>query len=174
MSFKLYKDVVALPLFIILPALVSLAISVSDSDIVQTQTNLMDDNTIESHKMMDCGTTASNTTRVVLKNPNYPEPTYTGSVCETVIERVDPSIKKLKFIFKQLELYRPTVDGQCMHDRFAVYTDLNTALTPILCGNQTGRSFSIPFSPSLTSLIVSITTSDLDHDRNWILQIEQE
>lgn len=174
MSPKLYKDFVVLPLFVILPTLVSLAISASDSDIAQASTNQMDDNSIESHKMMDCGTTASNITHVVLKNPNYPQPTYTRSICETVIERAGPSIKKLKLLFKQLELYRSTVDGQCMHDRFAVYTDLNTAMTPVLCGNQTGRTFSIPFSPSLTSLIVSITTSDLDHDRNWIVQIEQE
>lgn len=163
-----------LQLIIALSILVSLVSSAIDKDVVHTQMQSFDDNTIESHKTMDCGSIASNVTGIIIKNPHYPEPTYTKSICETVIERAHPSIKKLSIKFKQLELYRSTFDGQCLHDRFAVYTDLNAAMTPVLCGNQTGKVVTIPFSPPLTSLIVSITTSDLDHDRIWIIKMEQE
>lgn len=173
MSVKPYRDVMLRLIFILL-TLISLTSSAKDSDIVQTRVQSFDDNTIGSHKVMECGTIASNVTHIILKNPHYPEPTYTRSICETVIERADPSIKKLNIKFNQLELYRSTFDGQCLHDRFAVYTDLNAAMTPVLCGNQTGKTITIPFSPTQTSLIVSITTSDLDHDRNWIVKMEQE
>lgn len=126
------------------------------------------------HKLVDCGTIASNHTRLIVKNPHHPEPTFVKAICETVIERSHPRVDKLTIKFKQLELYRPNYDGSCMHDRFAVYTDLNIAVTPVICGNQTGKIVTIPFRPPQTSLIVSITTSDLDHDRAWVLEIEQE
>lgn len=132
------------------------------------------DNSIENHKHIVCGTIASNHTHLLIKNPHYPEPTYIKAICETVIERSsETSVDRLNIKFKQLELYRPSYDGTCLHDRFAVYTDLNVAVSPILCGNQTGQSISIPFLPPLTNLIISITTSDLDHDRAWLLEIEQ-
>lgn len=121
-----------------------------------------------------CGTIAINTTTLLVKNPNHPEPTFTKSICETVIERANLSVNKLKIKFKQLQLYRSTIDGECLHDRFAVYTDLNAPVTPVICGNQTGKSISIPFALPQTSLIVSITTSDLDHDRAWVIGIEQQ
>jgi len=120
-----------------------------------------------------CGTIVNNT-NVLVKNPHHPEPTYTKTICETVIERADSSINKLNVIFKQLELYRPTIDGQCLQDRFAVYTDLNAVVTPVICGNHTGETISLPFLPPQTSLIISITTSDLDHDRLWVVEVGQE
>lgn len=144
--------------------------------------NLPNDNSLEQdlvssngqHKLIGCGTIASNHTHFIVKNPHHPEPTYVKAICETVIERSLPTVNKLTIKFKQLELYRPNYDGACLHDRFAVYTDLNVAVTPIMCGNQTGNSVTVPFTPPQTSLIVSITTSDLDHDRAWVLEIEQE
>lgn len=145
------------------------------------QTNDYADNSIEQdlvreskHRHIACGTIASNHTHLIIKNPHYPEPTYAKAICETVVERSNGlTVDRLNIKFKQLELYRPNYDGTCLHDRFAVYTDLNVALTPVLCGNQTGQTLSIPFLPPLTSLIISITTSDLDHDRAWVLEIEQ-
>lgn len=143
--------------------------------------NNYNDNSIEQlsspypmHKHIACGTISSNYTHVIVKNPHHPEPTYVRAICETVVERSSMSINKLTIKFKELELYRPNYDGSCMHDRFAVYTDLNIPVIPSMCGNLTGQSVSIPFAPSQTSLIVSITTSDLDHDRSWVLEIEQE
>lgn len=127
------------------------------------------------HRHIACGTIASNHTHLIIKNPHYPEPTYAKAICETVIERSSKiTVDRLNIKFKQLELYRPNYDGTCLHDRFAVYTDLNVAVTPVLCGNQTGQMLSIPFLAPLTSLIISITTSDLDHDRAWVLEIEQQ
>lgn len=120
-----------------------------------------------------CGTIATNTTHILVKNPSHPEPVYMKSICETVVEKANPSINKLSLNFKQLELYRPTIDGSCMHDRFAVYTDLNAPLSPIMCGNHTGQSITVPF-PVQTSVIVSIITSDLDHDRFWVIEIQQK
>lgn len=137
---------------------------------------LRNDNTVAGykHKHVDCGTIVTNITHILVKNPHYPSPTFTKTICETVVERANPSITKLKVYLKQLELYRPTIDGQCNHDRFSIYTDLNAPLTPIVCGNHTGKTISIPFVQPQTSLIVSITTSDLDHDRNWAVEVEQE
>lgn len=132
------------------------------------------DNNREHHNHVPCGTFASNLTRIVVKNPHHPEPTYTKAICETVIERANPMVKGLRINFRKLELYRPNYDGSCSHDRFGVYNDLNVAVHPIICGTQTGRNISVPFVSPQTSLIVSITTSDLDHDRHWILEIEQE
>lgn len=134
------------------------------------------DNTVESHlhKHVACGTVGTNITHLAVKNPHHPDPTYSKTICETVVERASSSIIRLKINFKQLELYRPTTDGHCLHDKFAVYTDLNAPVTPIVCGNHTGKTISVPFLPSQTSLIISITTSDLDHDRNWHVEIEQE
>lgn len=172
MSVKFYRNVL-IQLVVVLVASVSLISSSNDTDVVSTQTIPVDDNKIESHQHMACGSIATNITSVVLKNPQYPEPTYTKSICETVIERTDPSITKLTVKFKRLELYRSTIDGQCLHDRFAVYTDLNAPVTPVVCGNQTGKTISVPFFLPLTSLVVSITTSDLDHDRTWEVEIEQ-
>lgn len=128
---------------------------------------------LETRQSLSCGTTASNLTSFVVKNPNYPQPTYIKAFCETVVERVDPNVSKLNIKFRQLELYRSNYDGTCLHDRFAVYTDLNLAVTPIICGNQTGKNITVPFMKHQTSLIVSIVTSDLDHDRLWVLEIEQ-
>lgn len=124
-------------------------------------------------KNVACGTIATNLTSILVKNPHHPEPTYDKSICETVIERIDPSVNKLSIRFKQLELYRSTVDGECIQDRFAIYTDLNVPVTPVICGNQTGRTISIPFKPPHSSLIISVTTSDLDHDRSWAIEVEQ-
>ena len=121
-----------------------------------------------------CGSiVAKNHTQIVLKNPHHPDPTYVKAICEAVIERSNPSIKKLGVKFRQLELYRSNFDGSCVNDRFAIYTDLNAPLTPIICGNQTGQSVLVPFELPHASLIVSITTSDLNHDRIWHLDIEQ-
>lgn len=127
-----------------------------------------------SHQHFACGTIARNKTHISLKNPHHPEPTYVKAICEIVIERFDKSIKNINIKFKQFELYRPTYDGTCLHDRFAVYTDLNMAVTPIICGNHTGKNISIPFLPAQTSLIISVSTSDLDYDRSWVLDIEQK
>jgi hypothetical protein len=140
-----------------------------------TDNSIEQDQTIEAkHRHVACGTIASNHTHLIIKNPHYPKPTYVKAICETVIERSsEVTVDRLDIRFKQLELYRPNYDGTCLHDRFAVYTDLNVAVSPILCGNQTGQTISIPFLPPLTSLIISITTSDLDHDRAWLLEIEQ-
>lgn len=127
-----------------------------------------------SHRHIDCGTIVTNHSHIIIKNPHYPEPTYAKAICETVIERTRQTVTRLSIRFKQLELYRPNFDGSCLHDRFAVYTDLNVAISPVLCGNQTGQSLTVPFMPPLTSLVISVTTSDLDHDRAWVLEIEQE
>lgn len=148
------------------------------SDFLTTQStiqNSFEDNTIDgSPQYVACGTIATNFTTILVRNPHHPEPTFTKSICETVIERLDPTINKLSIRFKQLELYRPTSDGQCIHDRFAIYTDLNAVVTPVICGNHTGEVITIPFLLPHTSLIVSVTTSDLDHDRFWAIEIEQE
>jgi len=142
--------------------------------IPQTNSNSHHQHSNNQHYLAACGTIASNNhTKIILKNPHHPEPTYVRAICETVIERSNESIRALNISFNQLDLYRSNYDGTCMHDRFGVYTDLNAAITPILCGNQTGKSLTIPFEPPHTSLIVSITTSDLDHDRIWDLRIEQ-
>lgn len=133
-----------------------------------------EDNTIDSHRHVDCGTIATNITKILVKNPNHPEPTFTKAICETVIERAHPAVTKLKVKFNQLEIYRPTADGQCLHDRFAIYTDLNAAVTPVLCGNQTGKTIWIPFVSPQASLIISVSTSDLDYDRLWSIEVEQE
>lgn len=127
----------------------------------------------DGFRRVACGSSATNLTHVAVKNPQYPEAIYTKAICEAIIERVDPSIHELNIKFKQLELYRPTFDGQCLHDRFAIYTDLNAIVGPVLCGNQTGRSISIPFVKQHSNLIVSVMTSDLDHDRTWHIEIEQ-
>lgn len=148
---------------------------------VVCQSNHPDDSIVNFHTKSSpqhfhafCGTIVSkNHTKIILKNPHYPEPTYVKAICEMVIERANQAIHKLDITFKQLELYRSSFDGDCIHDRFGVYTDLNAAVTPTLCGNQTGKSISIPFEAPHTSLVVSITTSDLDHDRIWHLEIEQ-
>lgn len=153
----------------------------SISNDLQQVNNNYNDNSIDQqtsssypmHKHIACGTISSNYTHVVVKNPHHPEPTYVRAICETVVERSSMSVSKLTINFKELELYRPNYDGSCIHDRFAVYTDLNIPVIPNMCGNLTGQTVSIPFAPSQTSLIVSITTSDLDHDRSWVLEIEQ-
>lgn len=121
-----------------------------------------------------CGTIATNMSVILVKNPQYPQPTYEKSVCETVVEKANPAIAKLVIKFRKLELYRPTTDGECIHDRFAIYTDLNAAVSSIICGNHSGETISVPFLASQTSLIVSITTSDLDHERVWEIEIGQE
>lgn len=136
----------------------------------------VEENTIDTtlHQHVDCGTIATNVTNLLVKNPNHPEPTYTKVICEIVVERASSSINKLIIKFDRLELYRPTIDGQCLHDRFAVYTDLNSPVTPVICGNNTGKTITVPFVLPHTSLIVSVTTSDLDHDRSWSIDIEQQ
>lgn len=127
----------------------------------------------QGHKHVNCGEIVSNSTHLLIRNPHHPEATYSKTICEIVIERAGAQVKQLKLTLKRLELYRPTLDGVCLHDRFAVFTDLNLALTPIMCGNLSGKVISIPFELPHTSLIVSIGTSDLDHDRFWTIEAEQ-
>lgn len=135
---------------------------------------LATDNLAKKPQRVACGTIVSNLTSVYLQNPHHPRPTYSKLICELVIERADPSVSRLVVRFKHLDLYRSNMDGQCLHDRFGVFTDLNAPMTPILCGNQTGKSVSVPFLPAQGCLIVSVITSDLDHDRSWTIEIEQE
>lgn len=130
-------------------------------------------NASQSYEHVPCGTLSTNSSKILVNNPNYPETIYTKTICETVIERSDPTIKRLIIRLKQLELYRPNFNGQCLQDRFAIYTDLNALLTPVMCGNNTGKTITILF-PLHTSVIISVTTSDLDHDRSWSIEIEQE
>lgn len=149
----------------------------SPAESVTSENSIEQDTSLTSnarYQLIDCGTMGSNHTHLIVKNPHHPEPTYVKAICETVIERSHPSVNKLTIKFKRLELYRPNYDGSCLQDRFAVYTDLNVAVSPVLCGNQTGKMVSVPFKAPQTSLIVSVTTSDLDHDRAWVLEIEQE
>lgn len=131
------------------------------------------DNSIKSQRHIACGTIVTNVTSILVHNPHHPEPTFTKVICEIVVEKADRSVNKLNIRFKHLELYRANMDGQCLHDKFAVYTDLNAPMSPILCGSQTGKTLSIPFLPNQGCLIVSIITSDLDHDRSWSIEIEQ-
>lgn len=131
------------------------------------------DNNIKSQQHIACGTIVTNVTNILVRNPHHPEPTFTKVICEIVIEKADRSVNKLDIKFKHLELYRPNMDGLCQHDKFAVYTDLNAPMSPILCGSQTGKMISVPFLPNQACLIVSIITSDLDHDRSWTIEIEQ-
>lgn len=131
-------------------------------------------NSIENHQLVDCGSIVSNITNVLVNNPQHPEPTYTGSICETVIERASSSVDQLSIKFRQLELYRPSYDGECLHDRFAIYTALNVAVTPVICGIHNGETIRVPFGMNQTSLILSIITSDLDHDRLWSIEVSQE
>lgn len=126
------------------------------------------------YREADCGTIISDVTSLVIKNPQYPEPIYTRSICEIVIERSNSSITKLAIKLKKLELFMPTMDGECHQDRFAVYTDLNVAVTPVLCGNHTGETMSVAFAPKQTSLVLSIITSETDHDRFWVIEVDQE
>ena len=142
------------------------------NDITLPLTSSIQDNTIATHRDVGCGTIVSNVTHVLFKNAQHPEPTYTKAICEIVIQRANPSISKLSLNFKRLELYRAKSDGQCVHDRFAVFTDLNSPVSPIICGNYSNKTLTIPFNPQ--SLIVSVTTSDLDHDRWWTVEIKQE
>lgn len=135
---------------------------------------LATDNLAKTPQRVACGSIVSNLTSVYLQNPHHPGPTYSKIICELVIERADPSVSRLVIRFRHLDLYRSNMDGQCLHDRFGVYTDLNAPMTPILCGNQTGKSISVPFLPARGCLIVSVITSDLDHDRSWTIEIEQE
>lgn len=134
----------------------------------------LSENTIDNHRFVECGSIVVNLTSIIINNPNYPEPTYTKSICETVIERANPSIKQLNIKFRQLELYRPTYDGVCIHDRFGVYTDLNNLINDHICGNHDGRTIIIPFPKNQHNLILSIMTSDIDHDRFWSIQVNQE
>lgn len=177
---NLYKTVISKWDFIVV-AILTLMLHSSRLVAEGTTTEPTKENSIEqdlsnesSYQHVACGTIASNLTNILVKNPHHPEPTYVKAICETVVERSNPSIKKLSIKFKQFELYRPNFDGTCLHDRFGVYNDLNVAVTPIICGNYTGKSLSVPFISPHTSLIVSITTSDLDHDRFWVLEIEQD
>lgn len=137
-------------------------------------------NSIEQHSIANtnwqqipCGTISTNSTNMLVKNPHYPEATYTKVICETVIERANPSITKLNINLKQLELYRPTSEGKCTHDRFAIYTDLNVPVSEVLCGNHDGKTLSVPFHPNQHNLILSVSTSELDHDRFWLIELEQ-
>lgn len=129
--------------------------------------------TQQVYKHIACGTMVNNATSILITNPHHPEPTYVNTVCETVIERANATITKLRIQFRKLELYRPHSDGKCQHDRFAVYSDLNAALTPVLCGDLTGKTVEVPFSKPDMSLIISVSTSDLDHDRYWELAVDQ-
>lgn len=126
------------------------------------------------YKQVACGTIVNNITSILVTNPHHPEPTYVNSICETVIERANRTVTKLRIDFRKLELYRPNSEGQCRHDRFAVYTDLNVPITPILCGDLTGKMLIIPFPKRHMSLILSVTTSDLDHDRFWEIAVDQQ
>lgn len=176
-SFSSFKYVIIHLAIILLPLVASiLSINNDTISLVKTmdQQNQVEDNTIDTQQQVNCGTISSNTSTILLKNPHHPEPTYVKSICEVVIDRANPSISKLIVRFKHLELYRPNSDGICVHDRFAIYTDLDVAITPVICGNHSGESLSLPFELPLTSLIVSITTSDLDHDRLWVVEIKQE
>lgn len=129
--------------------------------------------TQQVYKHVACGTMVNNATSILVTNPHHPEPTYVNTICETVIERANATVAKLRIGFKKLELYRPHSDGQCQHDRFAVYSDLNVPITPVLCGDLTGRTIEVPFPEPEMSLILSVTTSDLDHDRYWELVVDQ-
>lgn len=141
----------------------------------EKQTSDVDDleNSIDSHRSVDCGSIVVNLTSILISNPNYPNPTYTKSICETVVERANPSIKDLNIKFRQLELYRPTYEGDCVHDRFGIYTDLNVLVGSAICGDRSGDTIKVPFNNN-HSLILSIMTSDIDHDRFWSIQVSQE
>lgn len=130
-------------------------------------------NDIDSHRSVDCGSIVVNLTSILISNPGYPDPTYTKSICETVVTRANPSIKHLNIKFRQLELYRPTFEGDCLHDRFGVYTDLSTLVGNAICGEHSGESIKVPFNNN-HSLVLSIMTSDIDHDRIWSIQVNQE
>lgn len=160
-------------LSIILGSLVSTSLEQNGTSTTTSnleQSDLMDG---QGYRLIPCGSTAVNMTQIAVMNPQHPEAIYHRAICEAVIERIDPSINELSIRFKKLELYRPTYDGQCLQDRFAIYTDLNAIIGPVLCGNQTGRIISIPFVKQHTNLVVSVMTSDLDHDRTWHIEIEQ-
>lgn len=129
---------------------------------------------LQNSQRVDCGSIVTKIPNILVNNPNYPEPTYTKSICETVIERFNSSISHLNVKFRQLELYRPTYEGDCLHDRFVIYTDTDVAMTPILCGIHNGETIQVPFAINQTNLILSIVTSDLDHDRFWSIEINQE
>lgn len=131
------------------------------------------ENTIDSHRYVDCGSIVVNLTSILITNPNYPNPTYTKSICETVVERANPSIKEMNIKFRQFELYRPNYEGACIHDRFGIYTDLNTLIGNAICGDRSGETIKVPFNNN-HSLILSIMTSDIDHDRFWSIQVSQE
>lgn len=134
----------------------------------------VDENTIDTHRTVDCGSIVSNMSHILIKNPHHPEPTYTKSICETVIVRASPSVNQLSIKFRQFELYRSSYHGECLHDRFAIYSDLNELVAPTICGSHTGETLKVPFLSNRTSLILSITTSDLDHDRFWSIEITQD
>lgn len=129
---------------------------------------------VVSPKSVDCGSIVANLTSITIRNPNHPEPNYTKGICETVIERANSSISHLSVKLDQFELFGESFDGTCVHDRFAIYTDLNIPVSPVLCGNHNGRKFKIQFHNNETSLILSIITSELDHDRFWSIQVDQE
>lgn len=133
------------------------------------------DNSISTvpYEYVDCGTFSTNAIRFSLKNPQHPEPNYGKVICETVIEHSSSKIKTLKLHLKQLNLYRSMASGECHHDKFAVFTDLNHAVSPVMCGNKTGETIMIPFDSSRKYLILSVITSNLDHDRQWVIEAEQ-
>lgn len=142
-----------------------------------TTTTWADKNLSENKEIdylpIDCGTLSTNAIKFTISNPDAPEPTYGRLICEIVVQHSRPNVSKLSLKLRQMLLYRPTMDGQCLQDKFAVFTDLNRAVTPIMCGNKTGETIIVPFDASLEHLIVSIITSDLDHDRNWFIEVEQ-
>lgn len=178
-SLSSFKYVIVHLAIILLPLMNTILSSSTNNDTISLsnamdQQNQLDDDTIDTQQQVNCGTISSNTSTILLKNPNHPEPTYAKSICEVVIERATPTISKLLVKFRQLELYRPNTDGQCLHDRFAIYTDLDVPVAPVICGNHNGGNLSLPFEKALATLIVSVTTSDLDHDRLWVIEIKQE
>lgn len=128
----------------------------------------------DSFKKVECGSMSTKEARFTLINPEHPDSTYGKLICETVVEHSNPKVTKLSLKLRKLQLYRPTMDGDCLQDKFAVFTDLNRAVTPVICGNRTGDTIVVPFQESQKNLIVSIMTSDLDHDRYWIIDVEQQ
>lgn len=122
---------------------------------------------------VQCGTLSTNALHFSVSNPEHPDPTYRKVICETVIEHARPDITKLIIKLNQLNLYRPSYEGQCMHDKFSIFTDLNQAVIPVLCGNRSGETIEIPFLADQKYLIISVMTSNLDHDRIWHIEVIQ-
>lgn len=108
---------------------------------------------------------------IYLQNDAYPKPVKKVAICEIVIERSSSNVNQLMIEFDKLELYKPTVMGECLHDHFRVYNDLNAPLSPKLCGNNTEQHLYLDFKEK--NLILSIKTSALGYSRYWSLRVTQ-